>query len=478
MSERLEPSQQAQQIISFIVDRYQSQAAQAPNQLRFMEQCVAEISEQLKIEGLFQYVPFRAVIGDVDPRTFGRTRNGEVDSMESQFANLADALLLDPRTERYQEMLLARAILEQSAFNDLSQGAPSQYDTTARGLPISRQIIAQEADQLGITADKDDVWMGDGGMGILVRSFRTLTNLLKQKKGEDYRPSVIISFPYFNMAGNAASDNGLRIIDIDASDLPKKQLTAQRLEEQLGDKKPDIFLITPADNPTSRSIDPENLRGLIESFLKINPEGYFIFDMAYISMIPRKTASAIMKVVEETGAIKKSIFAFSESKKYAIPGLRVGAAVILGEKLKTAFQSDTIRNYPGFSKTVDYEFIVRSQMVKPESLNEYIALLRQRQYYLLTTLKALDPNHELFEDLDDILIPGYENELSQATLVQDVPLYLYVKLKDGVSAWDLIKKLNIVGVPGKVFGDTQNYVRFSVGVVSTSDISSLSQNHP
>jgi len=478
MSEKLNLSLHAKQIISSIVDRYQNQAAQAPNQLRFMEQCVVEINNQLEEAGLLQYAPLRTVIGDVDPRTFGRTRNGEIDQMESQFADLADELLLNPGTDRYRKMLLERADLEIQDYNNLSRGAPSQYDTATRGLLISRQTIAHEANKLGINANEDNVWMGDGGMGILVRSFRNLNNYLKQKNGENYQPTLVVSSPCFKMAVNAASDNGLKIINIDASDLPKKQLTAQRLNEQLCDKKPDIFLITLADNPTSRSVDPENLRELIESFLKINPEGYFIFDMAYMSMIPKERALDIMRVIEETGAVERAIFAFSESKRFAIPGLRVGAAVILGEELKTAFQSDAMRCYPGYSKNIDYEFAVRSRMVLSESLEKYIALLRQRQFYLLTVLKTLDPNRELFEGLDDILIPGYENELSQATLIQDVPLYLYVKLKEGVSAWDLIKKLNIVGVPGEVFGDTQNYVRFSVGVVSTSDILSLSQNHP
>ncbi|MFN4213055.1 MAG: pyridoxal phosphate-dependent aminotransferase [Microgenomates group bacterium] len=361
--------------------------------------------------------------------------------------------------------------METRSYEEKGVPAPNQYDPSARGLPESKKLIADEAKALGIDASEENVWMADGGMGGLVRTFRGLANHLKNEGVSN--PTIVVSSPCFTMARNVAQDNGLTIIDIDSSDLPRQELTPERLGQTLNGQIPNIILITPSDNPTARSLDPENLKALIEKFLELNPDGYFIFDMAYISMIPPEKVQAIINVIKESGAYQRAIFAFSESKKYAIPGIRVGAAVIPNKKLGNIFQADTIRNYPTYSKTIDFEFQARAQLVSQESLEKYLQLLRQRQQTLLDVLRALDPNKEIFEGLKDIAIPGYEGKSPQATTIQDVPLYLWVKLKPGVSAWDLIEKLGIIGVPGEVFGDEGNHMRFSLGVISTSDILNL-----
>jgi aspartate/methionine/tyrosine aminotransferase len=193
--------------------------------------------------------------------------------------------------------------------------------------------------------------------------------------------------------------------------------------------------------------------------------------MAYMAMIPKKRSEEIMQVIKETNAYSQSIFALSESKHYAQPALRVGAIVVPDNKfLQTAIQDDTIRNYSSYGYKTDVWFQVLNKMITPETLAEYNLLLRTRQYALLEVLRDLDPSHKYFKNLDTLSVPGFHDE-GDGTVEMDNPLYLYIELQEGISALkDVAKDLGIFGVPGSVFGDQYNHMRFSLGVVSLEQI--------
>jgi len=346
----------------------------------------------------------------------------------------------------------------------------TRYDVEARGTRDARNLIRREMVAIGLNTDSEEqVWMAHGEMEALGRSFRALSNFFKRQKGKEavlWSPSVC-----FTVANNAASDNGLIVEYIPTSDLLHQEITAERIQTFLDEraKTPDIMFITPGDNPRACSYNAENLRQVLLKMKEINPEIVFIFDMAYMSMIPVEKAKALIAVIQETGVDQRAIFAISESKRLARPGTRIGAAVIFNEELKKVFQADTIRNYPGFSGEVDVLFRALSYIIPPETIAAYISMLRQRQQALLEVLRDLNPEGQYFKNLDLISVPGY-SKINAEVLKQDVPLYLWVELQEGVSPFEIIKKLGIVGVPGSVFGDTGNHMRFSLGVVSTADI--------
>ncbi|MFN4213056.1 MAG: hypothetical protein ACK4FL_03810 [Microgenomates group bacterium] len=97
--------QRARDIIVKIVKQFREQSSSAPNPLRHLEACAEVILSQLSKERLWQYAPLKSTIGDINPRSFGKTRNGKEDPQEIEFATLADEMCLDPTTERYSRML-------------------------------------------------------------------------------------------------------------------------------------------------------------------------------------------------------------------------------------------------------------------------------------------------------------------------------------------------------------------------------------
>jgi len=480
------PQARVQTVIDARLDSVIAHLPEYPNKLRAIEAGIQGISADIRDMGLqpSDYV-LGGIVGDVAPATF-TAEAAMGGQFERQFADLADKLTLDPEGFTYAQMQREeRNIL----IGYKHEGRfMTRYDVSARGTPESRDIIRNEMQAIGLATDNaDEVWMTDGGMGALTRTFRALGNHIRRT--EEREPVILSQSVCFRMATNAASDNGLRVQYAMTSDQPHQELSEEVIDRYLaqGQPVPDMMLLTPADNPTARSSDPHNLERVIRRAQGLNPGMVFVFDMAYMSMIPRDKAQAIMKVISDTGADRQAVFAVSESKHYASPGSRIGATVIKRQglhlpdgtgpdgqprtkSLGDIFQFDTIRNYPGFSAVNDVRFQALHRVIPPESFDRFAALLRQRQEALLEVLRDLDPNGLYFAGLDDVRVPGY-GDGGDATETQDNPLYLYLRLRPGVSVLDVVaRKLHIFGVPGSVFGDNDDHIRISLGVVSTDEI--------
>ena len=450
------------------------------NILRDMRKCRAQTVDEFVKEGLpLSLAPVDATIGDIYPGSI----KGK---LENDFLHLLGDLYLDPRNkEKYLEKAVEKQKIE-AAYADRGIFFTS-YDTYARGTKESRGLIAAEAREIGLdSATFENAWMSEGGMGALARIFRMLN--WRYNKDHKTAPKILAAVPSFVMSLKTARREGFEANSIDASDLPRHELTGERLlqyfDQEGNDKIPDVFLITPANNPTAMSYDPEVLRGVITTMQECNPNVQFIFDMAYMSMIPNEKARAIMKVIHETEADKKALFSFSESKALARPGIRIGAIVTLDTGIKEdvstelekplgqSIDDDDMDSMPSYSGELDVEFQALRNLIdrNPETLPRYFALLRQRQQALLESLREV--GGDFFEDLDLISVPGYE-KLREDALDQDVPLYLWTKVKPGTNPYDVIKKLNIVGAPSVAFGTKEGFMRFSVGYSSTNELLSI-----
>lgn len=455
------------QIVSLIVDDTIAKLArnEFPNALRGINHAANQIKGALQKEGLNPDDFIMAgTIGDVDMRLPGK------DVLEkNRFGHLEEGLLLDATSELFSE---GQRVERELLANYRESMNMFGYDPIARGTKESRELIREEAKSMGVTTDDiDAVWLTDGGMGALARIYRSLHSHYKKGEGRD---AVLLSPEVcFPMATNCAADHGLQVDLVKTGDMPGQQINKQSLMRYFGDggRAPDIMLLTPAENPTAKSYEPQNLREVLTLLQQKNPAMVFIFDMAYMAMIPPARSSELMDIIKETGAYGQSIFALSESKHYAEPALRLGATIIPENKvLQEAFQNDTIRNYSSFGWKTDIWFQVLNRVVTPEVLADYNLLLRTRQYALLEVLRDLDPTHRYFKNLDALSVPGF-HEPRDGTVEMDNPLYLYIELQDGISALDdVAKDLGIFGVPGSVFGDTYNHMRFSLGVVSLTQI--------
>ncbi|MFH0773410.1 MAG: aminotransferase class I/II-fold pyridoxal phosphate-dependent enzyme [bacterium] len=459
------PIEQGKQIVSTIVDStiHKLATGEFPNALRGISHAANEIKSALVREKLNPDDFIMAgTIGDIDPRLSSQ------DHIEKKrFGHLESDLLLDASSE----LFLEGQRIERELLLDYKKRGINifGYDSQARGTAESRELIRMEGSAMGIeTTSIDDVWLTDGGMGALARTFRALHTMIRGRDGTLLSPEVC-----FPMATSCATDHGLKVELVKTGDMPGQQINGYAIKRYFaeGGHTPDIVLLTPAENPTAKSYEPQNLREVLTLLKQKNPDVIFIFDMAYMAMIPQKRSGELLRVIKETGAYSQSIFALSESKHFAEPALRFGAAIIPENKsLQTAFQNDTIRNYSSFGWKTDVWFQVLNKVVTPGVLADYTLLLRTRQYALLEVLRDLDPTHKYFKNLESLSIPGFHEE-GDGTIEMDNPLYLYIELQEGISALvNVAKDLGIFGVPGSVFGDQHNHMRFSLGVVSLEQI--------
>ncbi|HZR41246.1 MAG TPA: hypothetical protein VFB12_14080, partial [Ktedonobacteraceae bacterium] len=82
-----------------------------------------------------------------------------------------------------------------------------------------------------------------------------------------------------------------------------------------------------------------------------------------------------------------------------------------------------------------------------DKLRRFYRLRRQR---LIEQLKRLDKQYHLFE---------------QIYIDDDATVYNWSKLRPGEDAFSLFEKTGIAGVPGSGFGYSDEYIRFSIGVI-------------
>ncbi|MBI5127019.1 hypothetical protein HZA76_01010 [Candidatus Roizmanbacteria bacterium] len=512
----------AKSIISGILDKTFLDLSEAANPLRFIEQAAVKIHRELFMEFVDRcrdYEPLRATIGDVSGLTMGRQlltndvellkeamstgaeigfNIGNNDPFESRFSNLAKDLALDPNGETYKRVSKRVDTLKKKAWNEGE--ALDSYDTTSQGSVESRKIFASQAESLGFaetkvaktTEEPNNVWFADGGMGALNRTWRTLNSLYwhnEKRHANLLAPSVC-----FKMAINSADQHLMNVNTVKVDDLPNQELTAERLRNYLdsGNPMPDVLYLTPADNPTARSVDPIKFKELLLEAKKANPNIVFVFDMAYMKLIPESKAKEITKAITESGAEKQAIFAWSDSKRLGRPRARFGAAIIYEgikfldaedgkEKgLQEFFQKDATRCFPSYNIDSDLIYQALNQEIDQTVLFQYNELLRQRQRALLEVLSDLDPKREYFKNLDSIVILDENGEIPEElpdnASIQDVPLYLWPEVNHNPAkneflrkCFDIFKDEEIIGAPGTIFGDP-NHMRFSLGVISTFDI--------
>lgn len=466
------------------------------NPIRAMEHCGKEITETLAKEGFpSTFFPLMATLGDVDAQTFSRklpiqermdvTKSlslsikndlilqSEIDPFESEFISLAYEMGFNEGFSNVKEE-------EEQIINQYQQEGinPFRYDTFARGTIEARKQFAKQAKSIGLeNMTEENTWMVEGGMGGLKRVYENVNDYFEENHGRKARflaPSVA-----FTMGVTSAKKAGLEITRVPTGDLPNQELTGERLKQFLeqGNTKADMLYLVLADNPRAMSADPEILRGVLQVAMETNPYIVFAFDMAYMKLIPEEKAKKIMSVVKETGADQRGYFVFTDSKRIGRPGSRYGAVVIPNNELGDVFQNYTMAVSPGYSINTDISYQALMELIDDEVINNYQKLLRKRQQALLEVLKDLDPDQKFFRNLDKIKIEGYydKNALKDGDVVQDVPLYLWTEInrknnEDCVDkCFEIMKELNIVGVPGTAFED-ENHMRFSLGVVSTIDV--------
>lgn len=375
-------------------------------------------------------------IGDIDPTTF------EVDGSKT----LADRLGTKPWGTIHEKKEKFKSLVAKDFWD--RRMPLTRYQADALGLVSLREQFASFISKYGLSYSADQTIIVPGSMPGIHMLFEALRDLGK-KAGQ--RTELVAPTPGFSVYYSQAQQLEIDVVlvpgDPDYGFLP----SSGKLEEKLGKKRKvfSIFYLTPANNPTSTVYSGDALRMCMDTFRKLRPNGYILFDLAYIEMIDTYQASSLLHAAVNDP--EKSIIALSMSKIFGVPRLRSAALMTVNRQVYLALKSQSQLEYASESFGMALEALALWKCVSARVREEMFMLFRYRQDRLIDLFSELNKNTG--------------TRFFTGKFFRDVPLYIYAEIVPGSDVLDVFSHTGMLGVPGSVFGDvTERWVRFSVGL--------------
>jgi aspartate/methionine/tyrosine aminotransferase len=233
-------------------------------------------------------------------------------------------------------------------------------------------------------------------------------------------------------------------------------LTGSQLDQILREN-PDILVVylTISNNPTTFSYTPDELNDLHAVLRRYRQQGrtiHMIADLAYIGTSQPADDYARMATFADADIMCSTIFVSSFSKTHTLTGERFGWVTCGDPAIATTISAswtNSLASLPGEwqIRFMAYYRLLQSRPWLAEKLRNFYSM-RRRQF--IAQLNRLNAELHLFE---------------QVYIDDDTTVYNWSKLRAGEDAFSLFEKTGIAGVPGSCFGYTDEYIRFSIGVI-------------
>jgi aspartate/methionine/tyrosine aminotransferase len=331
---------------------------------------------------------------------------------------------------------------------------PRIYDIYGVGNPILRGWLARDWQQWGIAIRPEQLHLGLGAMDSIDKVLRGLAQMYYSRGITEH--AILFPEPGFNVPEWQARSYGYRLHSFQTLPEHHFKLTADQLDQIL-QANPDIRILylTITNNPTTFAYTPEELNELHAVLRRHRSDGREIFilaDLAYIGTGKPEEDRARMATFAEPDVLRGTIFASSLSKTFTLTGERFGWVTCGDPAIASAIAAgwtNSMASLPGEwqLRFMAYYRLIQERPWLGEKLRNFYRLRRTR---LIEQLRRINEEQQLFAEvyLDD-----------------DATVYNWSKLSPGEDAFSLFEKTGIAGVPGSGFGYTDEYIRFSVGVI-------------
>ena len=333
------------------------------------------------------------------------------------------------------------------------------YDILAIGNPILRSWLAAEMETWGLPVTTDQIYLGLGAMDCLNKVLCGLGQVFREQNVLDF--AILFPEPGFAVPEWQARSYGYRLHHIHTLAENHFKLTASELDEALtNDPSIRVIYLTVTNNPTTFAYSPEELNALHTILHKHRDNGrelLVLADLAYIGTAKPEEDHARMATFTPGDVLQHYIFISSFSKTYTLTGERFGWVTTGHAPLAAAIAPGWSNSMASLPAEWQLRFLAYIRLIheRPwlgEKLRSFYRLRRQR---FIAQLQAIDKKLHLFEHIfvDD-----------------DATVYNWSELRPGEDAFSLFEKTGIAGVPGSGFGYTDNYVRFSIGVIPVPEV--------
>ncbi len=437
---------------------------QSPSPIRVMARMVAELERQCRAlnitEEVLQSEIVNRTIGDVDLRRITECE-GEPGG-PGDYRLLADELgvaLPNEQLHGYvangETYIWLRDQMQQCERELLQQGIDLRiYDLHGVGNPILRSWLTTEMQKLGLFVTVEELYLALGAMDGIDKVFRGLSQIYREKNHTI--TGVLFPEPGFNVPEWQASSLGYKLRQFRTRAEDNFKLTATQLDAIL-QQAPDIRIIylTVTNNPTAfayTAIELTNLFEVLRKYWESGREIHIIADLAYIGTATPEEDQARIEAFTVPVVFKHTIFVSTFSKSHSLTGERFGWVTIGDPNIATAIMPSWSNTMASLPAEWQFRFMayVRLLQTRPWIVEKLRALYKLRRHRLIAQLKIIDEEQHLF---------------ARIHLGDDATVYNWSQLRPGEDAFSLFEKTGLAGVLGSGFGYTNDYIRFSIGVI-------------
>ncbi|HLX57535.1 MAG TPA: pyridoxal phosphate-dependent aminotransferase [Ktedonobacteraceae bacterium] len=450
-----------------MVARYRPVIMQGAGPIRVMARMVGELEQQCRDyyidEEIMQTEIVNRTIGDVDLRRVSECEGkaggpGDYRMLADELGVALPGEQLHGYTASGDTYLWLREQMMECERRLLQQHFDVRmYDIPGVGNPLLREWLVGDMQAWGLPVTKEQLYLALGAMDSADKVLRAMHQVLRERNVAN--PAVLFPAPGFNVPEWQARSYGYQLHHFRTTAEDAFKLTPAALAELL-QQAPDISLIylTITNNPTTFAYTADELNALyavLRAYWEAGRDIYILADLAYIGTSEPAADMQRMATFATPDVLRHTIFINSFSKSYTLTGERFGYVTIgdaeLAPALTTGWTNSTA-SLPG-EWQLRYMAYYRLIQSRPWLIGKLRALYRLRRKRLAAQLRIINQEQGLFERIH---------------LGDDATVYNWSQLRQGEDAFSLFEKTGIAGVPGSGFGYSDDYIRFSIGVIPVS----------
>jgi aspartate/methionine/tyrosine aminotransferase len=345
------------------------------------------------------------------------------------------------------QMVVEERQLMRSGFD------PRIYDFGSVGNPILRGWLADDMQQWGLPVTARHIALALGATDGIDKVFRGLVLLARNCS----RPvgAVLVPAPIFNIPESQAAAYGYRLHTVETRPDDGFKLTAEQLAQAL-EAHPDITIVylNITTNPTTFAYEPNELLDLLGVLRRHRQQGrtvYLLADLAYVGTgIPAEDDARMRALSSASDILDQLICVSSLSKTHTLTGERFGWVTFGDANLAAGTISSWIGSVASMPGEWQLRFMTYHRLFRenPQLIKKIRNLYGLRRAQLRAQLEHFNEQYQLFEHiyLDD-----------------DATIYNWSKLRAGEDCYSVLEKIGIAGLPGSLFGYSDEYIRFSIG---------------
>lgn len=437
---------------------------QGTGPIRVMAQMVAGLEQHCRqhhfSEDVIRSEIVNRTIGDVDLRSVVECE-GEPGGM-GDYRLLADELGIALPGEHLHGyvasgntyLLLRQSMMEYERLLLQQHIDLRLYDLQGIGNPLLRGWLAESWQQWGLSVAPEQISLSLGAVNGIDRILRGLRQ--RSDEQDPSQPALACPTPAFNVPLQQARLYGYRLHMLPTHPQHHFKLTAAQLDEAL-QQAPDIRLLylILTNNPTTFAFTVDELKQLhtvLRRSWERGREVLILADLAYVGTGQVEEDRARLSVFQEPDLLHHSIFVNSFAKTLSLTGDCMGWVTVGDPGLARSLAASWSNSMASPPAEWQLRFMAYMRYIQDHPwLQEKIRHLYQlRRQSLIAQLERLNAQWQLFEEI-------YRDE--HATI------YNWSKMRPGEDAFTLFAKTGLAGVPGSGFGYSDQYIRFSIGMI-------------